>query len=274
MIWVTKNGGTQWENINGNLPADFWVRRIQASKFKEGRVYVCLNGHTRNDFSSLLFVSEDYGKTWQKIGLDLPMEPVNVVREDPVNENLIYVGTDHGVYISLDRGKSFMSMQNGMPRVPVHDMVIHPRDHELVVATHGRSIYVANVNELQQLHDSIRTKMMHCFEISTVKHSANWGVKFSYWDEAWTPSTSIPFWYGGSPLSATLEVKDDKGNLLHSSAVALKKGLNYISYDLSINRKQDAQKAANDIAYLSPGNYVVSIAYGSYRAEGKLEVKE
>jgi len=274
MIWVTKNGGTQWENINGNLPGDFWVRRIQASKFKEGRVYVCLNGHTRNDFSSLLYTSEDYGKTWQKIGLDLPMEPVNVVREDPENENLLYVGTDHGVYISLDRGKSFMSMQNGMPRVPVHDMVIHPRDHELVVATHGRSIYVANVRELQQLHDSIRNKMMHCFEIPSVKHSSNWGTKFSYWDEAWTPNLNIPFWYSGSPLNATLEVKDEKGTLLYSNAAALKKGLIYISYDLSINRKQDAEKAANDVAYLSVGTYTVTITYGSYRAEGKLEIKE
>ena len=134
LVNVTKDGGNSWHKI-GDFPG-FWVSMVQPSSFSESRVYLSLNAYRDDDFRALLYSSDDFGKTWKKIGEDLPLEPINVIREDHTNENLLYVGTDNGLYISLDRGKTFMSANNAtLPNVAVHDLKVHHRDNELIVAT-------------------------------------------------------------------------------------------------------------------------------------------
>ena len=132
-----------------------YVSRVTPSAFKEGRVYVSLNGYRNDNFGAYLFVSEDYGTTWTQLGADLPMEPINVVTEDPKKENIIYVGTDNGLYASFNMGKSFLALDNNLPRVPVHDMVVQQRENELVIGTHGRSIYIAKLKDIQKLYDKL-----------------------------------------------------------------------------------------------------------------------
>lgn len=164
-IHVTRDGGYTWEQLNQveNSNAkekttgtklktnSLWVSRVLASRHKEGRVYVTLNGYRFDHFNPYLYVSDDYGKSWKQLGKDLPMEPVNVVREDPKNENILYVGTDGGLYVSLDGGNSFMMWNAGLPlSVPVHDIAIQERENEIVLGTHGRSIYVAKLEEAQR----------------------------------------------------------------------------------------------------------------------------
>jgi photosystem II stability/assembly factor-like uncharacterized protein len=128
-----------------------WVSRIIASQHSENRVYVTLNGYRSDNFEPFVFVSEDKGATWQPIAGNLPLEPVNVIKEDPKNPDLLYVGTDGGLYVSFDRGKTYRAWQTGMPRsVPVHDLAIQQRDNELVVGTHGRSLYVGKLDKLQK----------------------------------------------------------------------------------------------------------------------------
>jgi len=127
------------------------VSRITASKFKEGRVYASLNGYRSDDFNSYLFLSEDYGSTWTAIAKDLPSEPVNVIKEDPKSENIIYVGTDGGLYVSFNKGRSFMMWNAGLAKsVPVHDIAIQERENEIVLGTHGRSIYIAKLDDIQK----------------------------------------------------------------------------------------------------------------------------
>ena len=156
MIHISKDAGASWTNISaaskkGGLPQGLWVSRVAASRHREGRVYAALNGYRFDDFNPYLFVSEDYGATWQAIGKDLPAEPVNVVKEDPKNINIIYVGTDGGLYVSYNRGQSFVIWSAGLPRsVPVHDIAIQERENEIVLGTHGRSIYIANLAEVQK----------------------------------------------------------------------------------------------------------------------------
>lgn len=154
-IQVTKDGGYNWTKINVNLkniPQDLYVSRIMPSQHKESRVYATLNGYRNDNFMPYLFVSDDYGTTWSQLGTDLPTEPLNVVKEDPKKENIIYVGSDNGVYASFDMGKSFMTFgSNTLPRVPVHDIAIQQRDNEIVIGTHGRSIYIAKLDTVQKL---------------------------------------------------------------------------------------------------------------------------
>ncbi len=170
-IHVSRDGGYNWQQLNqvGKEPEikkaqkvtvpntklytnNLWVSRVTASKHSVGRVYTSLSGYRFDDFSSYLYVSDDFGTTWVQIGKDLPYEPINVVKEDPKDENILYVGTDGGVYVSFDKGKSFMMWNAGLPKsVPVHDIAIQERDNEIVLGTHGRSLYVAKLIDVQML---------------------------------------------------------------------------------------------------------------------------
>jgi photosystem II stability/assembly factor-like uncharacterized protein len=167
-IHVTKDGGYSWEQLNqvGQAPVknskkqisnsklntnNLWVSRVLASQHKEARVYVTLNGYRFDNFLPYVYVSEDYGKSWMQIGKDLPNEPVNVIREDPKNDSILYVGTDGGLYVSFDKGNSFMMWNKNLPKsVPIHDIAIHQRENEIILGTHGRSIYIAKLDEVQK----------------------------------------------------------------------------------------------------------------------------
>jgi len=158
-IQATKDGGYTWTLVSAApkkgsaLPQGLWVSRVIASKYKEPRVYASLSGYRKDDFGAYLYVSEDYGATWSQLGKDLPSEPINVVREDPKNENILYVGTDGGLYVSFDRGQSFMAWNSGLPKsVPVHDIAIQARDNEIILGTHGRSLYVSKLDDIQGLY--------------------------------------------------------------------------------------------------------------------------
>ncbi|MDP1812727.1 MAG: hypothetical protein Q8K66_15125 [Sediminibacterium sp.] len=151
-IQVSKDGGYNWERIIRKLPRGLYVSRVTASSFKEGRVYASLNGYRNDNFLPYLYVSDDYGANWRSIGKDLPNEPINVIKEDLTNENLLYIGTDGGLYVSIDGGNSSMMWNKGLPySVPVHDIAIHPRENEIILGTHGRSIYIAKLDEAQKI---------------------------------------------------------------------------------------------------------------------------
>ncbi|MFZ5552959.1 MAG: WD40/YVTN/BNR-like repeat-containing protein [Bacteroidota bacterium] len=274
LVYVSKDGGNNWTNVTGTLPKDLWVREVQASAFSEGRVYVALNGHTYDDFNSYLFVSEDYGKTWKKLGSDLPFEPINVVKEDPENENIIYIGTDHGIYVSLNRGNSFMAMSNGLPAVAVHDLVIHPRDKELVAATHGRSIYKASVKHLQLLNDSVMAKPVHVFSINEVKHSGHWGMKGNYWEKEREPAVMIPVWIKGD-CKVSLRVSDDSGKEIYNETKEYVQGINYLEYHLtSAEENEKMKKSENGKIYLIPGKYTIKITACSVSGETEFKITD
>jgi photosystem II stability/assembly factor-like uncharacterized protein len=176
-VYISKEGGYDWTLISqqenksnttkkSKSPHDsrltthgLWVSRIIASQYKESRLYVSLNGYRSDNFLPYLYVSDDYGETWRQIGKDLPTgqaglpnEPINVVREDPKSDSILYVGTDGGLYVSFDAGNSFMMWNGGLPRsVPVHDIAIQARDNEIILGTHGRSLYVAKLDDIQKL---------------------------------------------------------------------------------------------------------------------------
>ena len=157
-IHVSRDAGYTWTKISNSLPRavqGMYVSRVAPSAFKEGRIYVSLNGYRNDNFGAYLFVSEDYGSSWTQLGTDLPAEPLNVVKEDPKKESIIYVGSDNGLYTSFDRGKSFMTLDNSMPRVPVHDIAIQQRENEIIIGTHGRSIYITKLDAIQKAYDKM-----------------------------------------------------------------------------------------------------------------------
>ena len=134
--------------------------------FANATAYVSLDCHRNNDLRPYVYVTRDFGRTWESIGTDLPaFGCVNVVKQDPRNESILYAGTEFGFFVSLDEGKSWKPCMTGLPTVRVDDVVVHPRDGDLVVGTHGRSVLVMDdVTPLQQLTDEVLAREEHLFE--------------------------------------------------------------------------------------------------------------
>ena len=149
-LHVTRDDGRNWTEIVSGLPPYKWVSRVEASKFKEGTVYMTMNGKTDNDFQAYVYRSDDFGQTWVDIANGIPGGPVNVIKEDTKHTGLLYVGTDLGVYVSQNDGASWQVLGSELPLTFVHDLVIHPRDHVAVVATHGRGMFTLDVKPVQR----------------------------------------------------------------------------------------------------------------------------
>ena len=266
---MTKNAGGSWTNISSTLPKDLWVSRVIASQHKKERVYVALNGYRWDDFSVYLFVSDDYGQTWKSISSNIPASPVNVIREDSKNENLLFVGTDNGAYVSFDRGNSWEAFSKGLPNVAVHDIVIQTNANDLLLGTHGRSIYKTNIENLQQMNASKMNQSVVLFNAENIRYSSRWWSSFGRWSKPFTPSTSISF-YTNSSGSKTIKILSDKNSELNEIKVNADKGFNSADYDLSIteagrkallkeNSSVEINKADNGTYYLPKGVYTIQI---------------
>ncbi len=167
-VQLTRDGGKTWTNVRANLrgvPERTWVSRVVASRYDAGTAYVSFDGHRRDDFRPYVFRTTDYGRTWTGITGNLPAtEPVYVVTEDPRNPRLLFAGTEVGAYVTVDGGRSWHRLRNGLPTVPVHDLVIHPRENDLIAGTHGRSIWILDdLGPLQQLTDQVTAADVHLF---------------------------------------------------------------------------------------------------------------
>ena len=147
-LWVTKDGGKAWQEITAGLAPGKWMSRVVASSAKMGTVYLAQNGKRDDDFTPYVWKSTDYGKTWTSLAKGIPVGPVNVIREDPVNEKILYVGTDMGAYVTTDGGKTWMALGGNLPTAYVHDLIIHPRDNIIVVATHGRGMWALDAEKV------------------------------------------------------------------------------------------------------------------------------
>ncbi len=277
LIHVTKNGGYEWEQITNGLPKDLWVTRVWASAHDEGTVYATLNGYRYDDFGAYAYVSKDYGTTWQSINANLPAEPINTIKEDAKNENILYVGTDNGLYISLDKGQSYMLMDKDLPAVAVHDIVVHPTTNDLVIGTHGRSIYKTNAGHIQALSTSTLVEDLVVFDMPKVKRSNRWGTRRNRWSEFNEPSIQIPF-YAKKAGGVTIHIQTEKGNTLKSISTDAVKGLNYIDYDLTLPEKgakilESAmnenleKKAAKKVLKAAKGNRAFYLEKGTYKVE-------
>jgi len=168
-VWLTRNDGGTWEDLSGRfagVPPLTHVSKVAPSHHDTATVYVTFDNHRVNDFKPYVFVSNDYGRTFRSISAGLPSDrpgSAYVVAEDPVNPNLIYVGSELGVHASLTKGASWFPLRNGLPTVPVYDLKIHPRDRELIAGTHGRGIMILDVAPLQQMSTEVLAKSSHLF---------------------------------------------------------------------------------------------------------------
>ncbi len=169
-VQVTKDGGVTWMDATPKLaaagaPKGMWVSRIFPSFHDAGTAFVSKTGFREDIEKAHIYKTTDFGATWTSVSGDLPDKPVNVVIQDRKNPELLFAGTDHGLYVTLDGGKSWAPFRNAMPWVKVTDLVIHPRENDLVIGTYGRGIYVVDVSPLQELTPAVAAKDVHLFSI-------------------------------------------------------------------------------------------------------------
>jgi len=239
LIHVTRDGGETWTKISDSLIQNLWVSRVQASAHERGRVYAALNGYRWDDFTPYLYVSQDYGQHWERLGLELPFEPINVVIEDPSNANVLYVGTDHNVYVSLDGGKSFQTLSADFPDVPVHDLAVQAKANELVIGTHGRSMFKADIANIQKLTLETLLADIQVFDLKKKKFSKNWGKKQPY-KEAKDPEYPIWFFAKTAGKASWVLKHKESGLVLNSGQIDCSKGLN--KWNFTLDFKEDVLK--------------------------------
>jgi photosystem II stability/assembly factor-like uncharacterized protein len=268
-IHVSKDGGVSWQLISDNLPQNLWVSRVVASQHKKERVYATLNGYRNDNFNSYVFVSEDFGNTWTSISNGLS-QAVNVIVEDSANENILYVGTDNGLFISLDKGITWQDFSNEMPKVAVHDAVVQSKAKEVIIGTHGRSIYKMDSSKVQELTNEILAKSIHLYKVNDRTKSDRWGSQSYAWEKPSEPSTEI-WLYSNEDGMVNLIITNESGLMVHTQKVSVTKGLNSITYDYSVakevaekwNKKDkniNIKAADNNKFYLPVGKYKLVIS--------------
>ncbi|MDP4117462.1 MAG: glycosyl hydrolase, partial [Bacteroidota bacterium] len=292
LVHISKDGGSSWTKI---FDTPYYISRVIASQYESDVVYITLNGYRFDDFSSYIYKSTNFGKSWQQIGLNLPKEPVNVIREDPVNPNVLYAGTDAGLYASIDKGISFMPIFNSMPEVPVHDIAISRQESELVAATHGRSLYKVNIKYIEKLTNDILKTPLYIFPLDNIAYNSNWGNKTYSWGTPNIHNMEIVY-YSAAKGTGRIKVMLEDGTPVFEKELKPDQGLNYFTYDLSIdsgsvkNYKENLyankrkiedrekevmlNKADNGNYYLLPGKYVVEVKTNSAVAKEEFEIKQ
>jgi hypothetical protein len=257
-LWRTADGGTKWERIEQNLPilGPRYVSDIVPSHAADDRVYVTLDGHRYDDFATYVFVSDDRGNTWRTLGDDLPtQEPCYAVMEDPRNENLLFLGTEYNCYASLDRGQTWRRLGNGLPTVAVRDLFVQDRDSDLVIATHGRGVWVLDIEALRQFTSEVAGKAAHLFAVepAILWRMTSRGLQGHADYKAPNPAYGATFyvWFAEAPKEApALTIHDVTGKEIAKVTGKATAGLQAISWDARVDRRRLAD----------PGTYAVKLA--------------
>lgn len=274
-VWVTRNGGKDWKNITANLRLDrpMWVSTIEASRFADGRVFVCIDGHRSDSDAAHVFVSEDFGETFISLGDDLPRGSSRTLREDPKNENLLYLGTEWAFFVSLDRGRHWTKFNQDLPSVAIHEVAVHPDLPEIVLATHGRSLWACDVHALRQLgtgdNDDAAT-LLDPSDVTRWRRAPSRG-RTNRRFVGTNPSSSARIWYTlkSDVETAVVRIENIEGETVAQIEGSNKSGLRRVSWNLAGTRDQRVRFQA-----LADGTYRVTLVIdGEDKGMQTIEVK-
>jgi photosystem II stability/assembly factor-like uncharacterized protein len=248
-VQISKDGGKNWTLLNDKITGNpgYWISRIEASNHFAGTAYLTYTGYRRDDFRAFIYKTTDFGETWTSIVNNLPAEPINVVREDHKNPNLLFVGTEFAVYASIDGGQSWSKMKGNMPTTPVHDLKIHPRENDLIVGTHGRGIFITDITPLQEMSREMMNKDFHLFKIESKVKWVNPGdnvYAFTNFDgESEKEGIHINYW--SKSESDTIIFMVHRGKVLINEVRApVSAGLNQATWNMSqrVRPRTDKEK--------------------------------
>jgi hypothetical protein len=263
-VQLTQSAGGEWESVRlriRDVPDSSWVSHIEPSVFRPGSAYVAFDAHRKGNREALIFLTDNYGRDWRRIAGGPDIEGVvHTVEQDPIVENLLFAGTEAGLYVSLNRGEDWIQWTHGLPPVPVRDLVLHPRDHDLVIATHGRGAYV--LDDIRPLRELARNPSRDELELFLFEPSPAFirGTPASGRDgraatggtirgQDRPPGVVLTYWLGRSLSDVrddqdgvvdvddggrvvTIEIMDFEGQVVRTFSDQAVPGMNRIAWDL------------------------------------------
>ncbi|HMY36407.1 MAG TPA: hypothetical protein PKW36_09875 [bacterium] len=300
-VQVTQDGGKTWTLVSKNksiaAPAGTWVPHIEASKFDAGTAYVVFDDHRRSNWSTYVYGTRDFGKTWTNLATKEVDGFVHCFEEDPVNKDLLWLGTEYGLYVSFNSGKNWMKWRAGVPTVPVYDLATHPREHDLIIGTHGRGIYLLDdITPLRKFAENSK-KNAHLYEVNP-----GYQYNYSFWSGSNAGGPGNAAFKGeqrpyGSIITYFVNTSDsikaledtpkepkmkieilDKDSVIRVIKGGMKRGMNRVAWDLSRGAFKGVSSVdSTDLEvsgiYVLPGMYTVRMRYNGQEYKQSVEVK-
>ena len=270
-FWVTQNDGETWAEHSDGL-ANAYIRSIAPSQHKDARVYVAMTGINYDDLNAYLYASEDHGKTWKAIQNNLPNEPVNVILEDPWNENMLYAGGYRGVYVSQDRGMSWSLLGQNLPAASIGDLEIDQKSRDLVVGTHGRGIYKVNLHPLHKYLDSDQ----NAANLLPLPEFRRPWFRDTHKDPDYETleKTAISF---ALPKAGkvTFNILNKANKVIWTKKLEGNQGLNQFRWDLILKKQESPQPYfIHYNVFITKGDYTLEMLYKGQKWTQKFEVKD
>jgi hypothetical protein len=295
-LQVSRNGGESWNNVAGNisgLPKGTYVSRIVTSETGEGTAFAAFDGHRANDYETYLYMTTDYGKTWKTIGTGIAKSTgtVHTIREHPHNPNVLFAGTEFGLYVSIDRGGQWTKFESNFPTVPVFDIAIHPRDNDLILATHGRGVWIVDdITPLEEMATSTLSEPLHLFTVRTTtewRMFDNKGVTGNKLQVSPNPPYGAIFQYYlkstlGEKEEVKIQVLDQGGALIRELKGPKTSGIQRAVWDLRYTPPFEPPAEGAGLFFLgaahgplvSPGRYTVKIVAAGQTVQKTFQVEE
>ena len=286
-VHVTRDGGQNWELVSANvpgLPVGAWVSSVTASVHDEATAFVTFDGHRTGDMTTYVFRTDDFGKSWQSLASDGIAGYAWVVKQDPVNPHLLYVGAELGLFISLDGGRQWARFKENLPKVAVHDLAIHPTEHDLIIATHGRGIYI--IDDLSALRGLTAEILESNVALLPSRPSPMVLAGIQGWfgsDDEFVgrnpnEAATIDYWLKKRHLFGDLkiEVYDSDGELITTLPGKKRRGLNRVGWPMRLKPPKIPPATALVPAFVGPrvpeGTYTFKLIKGKETLEGQVEL--
>jgi hypothetical protein len=293
-LQVSRDGGLDFTEVGKNLPGlpannQYWISRIDASHFDPGTAYVSVDGHRSDDLKPYVFATHDFGKTFQSISNNLPQYGnVQVIREDPKNKDLLYVGTEFGLYISLDGGKNWQKFMNNYPTVRTDDILVHPRDNDLIIASHGRSVWIADdITPLQQFTQAARDSDATLFDIRPAvewlndqQNNQQVGGQKVFVGENAPRGAAINYYVKSGGGDAKISIADVNGHTIATLTGPATPGIHRVMWNLAPTPPPGQQQGGRGgfgggrggVGGVEPGTYIVTLEAGGKKLTKPVEV--
>jgi photosystem II stability/assembly factor-like uncharacterized protein len=282
-VQVTRDGGSTWTDVTGSIaaaggPADVWTSRVYASLYAPGTAYITKTGRRQDLFKPFVFKTTDFGATWTSAAGNLPNWPVNVIIEDIVNPNVLFLGNDIGIFASNDGGKRWLHLKGNMPPAAVTDMVMHPREGDIVAGTYGRGIWVAGALFISEMTEENLNKDAYFFSVQPkpIRREGAQGNYRLYGDSVpTTPNepNGLSIYYhlkqdAAQPVSIT--IADRAGNVVRRLQGTQKAGINRVSSEGGFGGGRGAGGVGNQP--MPPGEYTITLQVGELKLTQKAMV--
>jgi photosystem II stability/assembly factor-like uncharacterized protein len=288
-VQVTRDSGMTWTNVVKNipgLPPHTWCSRIEASNFDRGTAYAAFDGHRNDDYATYLYKTTDYGKSWASIEGNLPFGWIHVVREDRKNKNLLFVGTEFGIYASLDGGKSWFSLKNRLPTAAVRDIAIHPRANDLIIGTHGQGVWILDdITPLQEMTEAVLQADQFMFSIRLETQFYHRNSRESFGKPAFIGRNPfygvfITTYFKAKPTEKPkVLIKDQNGEKVYEIGLKKAEGLQRKTWNMrSIAKNKEGKEikpgSGGFAGYLNakPGDYTAELLLGEQTFSKKIKI--